>query len=107
MGVGLGECGQSGAWRPADERLDEAIEGVDAAARGGAQRLDEASVPTGSHHLASHVFGDPQYGARNMVQELPVDVAGEQQRVAFAGVVPALDRSCSCRACRLDHEETL
>ncbi len=71
------------------------------------QRLDEASVPTGSHHLASHLFGDPQYGARNMVQELPVGVAGEQQRVAFAGVVPALDRSCSCRACPLDHEETL
>lgn len=53
-------------------------------------RLDEAGVPAGPIYLASDIVDDPQYAARDMVQHLDVDVAGETRSVAFPGVVPLL-----------------
>jgi formyl-CoA transferase len=89
-------------------------------------RLDAASVPAGPIYIASDIVTDPQYLARDMVQQLPVDVGGELRRVSFPGIVPVLGerslpvshvgpdlgehthhvltsilaRDCSCRACR-------
>ena len=49
-----------------------------------------ASVPAGPIYRAADIVTDEQYRARAMVQELPVDIDGEQRQVAFPGVVPLL-----------------
>ncbi|GGF39375.1 CoA transferase [Marmoricola endophyticus] len=56
--------------------------------------LEEADVPAGPIYTAADIVTDPQYAARDMVQQLPVEVAGETRDVAFPGIVPLLgDRS--------------
>jgi formyl-CoA transferase len=54
--------------------------------------LDEAGVPAGPIYTAADIAEDKQYLARDMVQMLPVDVAGETRLVMFPGVVPLLGR---------------
>ncbi|MFI9626599.1 CaiB/BaiF CoA transferase family protein [Streptomyces sp. NPDC052042] len=87
--------------------------------------LATAGVPAGPIYTAKDIVDDEQFAVRNMVQTLPVDVAGEIRDVAFPGIVPVLDqqsipvsspgpdlgehthevlsellaRPCSCRAC--------
>ncbi|MFD5747416.1 CaiB/BaiF CoA transferase family protein [Streptomyces sp. NPDC127033] len=87
--------------------------------------LEAAGVPAGPIHTAKDIVVDEQFAARDMVQTLPVDVAGETRQVAFPGIVPVLDqrsvpvshpgpdlgehtheivsellaRPCNCRAC--------
>ena len=61
--------------------------------------LDAAGVPAGPIYTAADIAEDEQYLARDMVQRLPVDVAGETVEVAFPGVVPLLgERSVPVRA---------
>lgn len=63
--------------------------------------MDQAGVPAGSIYTAQDILDDKQYIARDMVQRLRVDVAGdgEQREVAFPGVVPLLgERSIAVRA---------
>ncbi|MGP3533206.1 CaiB/BaiF CoA transferase family protein [Microbacterium sp. RD1] len=81
-----------GRWQRRDE-LDEAI-GAWAASLTSATALavlDEAGVPAGPILRASDIVDDPQYRARDMVQDLPVD-DGETafDSVSFPGIVPVL-----------------
>lgn len=55
------------------------------------ERLNHAQVPAGPIHTAEDIVDDAQFRARGMVQDLPVEVAGETRLVAFPGVVPVLD----------------
>ena len=92
--------------------------------------LDDAGVPAGPIYTAADIVHDKQYLARDMVQQLPVDVAGETRMVAFPGVVPLLGersepvehvgpdlghdthrvlrdllgRDCTCAECRNDDQ---
>lgn len=52
--------------------------------------LAAAQVPAGPIHTAQDIIHDPQFRARDMIQELPVDIAGQTRIVAFPGVVPVL-----------------
>ena len=52
--------------------------------------LDAADVPSGPIYTAADIVADEQYLARDMVQQLPVDVGGETVEVAFPGIVPLL-----------------
>ncbi|GAA1896127.1 CaiB/BaiF CoA transferase family protein [Lapillicoccus jejuensis] len=52
--------------------------------------LDDAGVPAGPILTAADIADDEHYRVRGMVQEVPVDVAGEVRDVAFPGVVPLL-----------------
>ncbi|WP_078855864.1 CaiB/BaiF CoA-transferase family protein [Streptomyces sp. SCSIO 75703] len=87
--------------------------------------LAAAGVPAGPIHTAKDIVDDEQFAARDMVQALPVDIAGETRDVLFPGIVPVLDhqsvpvshpgpdlgehthevlsellaRPCGCRAC--------
>lgn len=84
-----------GRWA-ARERLDEAIEAwtTTLPREEVLARLDAADVPAGPIYEAADIVDDPQYAARDMVQRLPVEVAGEVRTVAFPGIVPLLgDRS--------------
>ncbi len=54
-------------------------------------RLHAAQVPAGPIHTAEDIVHDAQFRARGMVQDLPVDVAGETRLVSFPGVVPVLN----------------
>ncbi len=67
-----------GAWARTHDR-DEAL-----------RALEEAGVPAGPIYTAPDILDDPQYAARDMLQTLPVDVAGETREVVFPGVVPLL-----------------
>ncbi|MEV6120557.1 CaiB/BaiF CoA-transferase family protein [Streptomyces sp. NPDC052077] len=117
----------AGRWARRDE-LDRAI-----GAWTGRRPRDEvlaalaaADVPAGPIHTAKDIVDDEQFAARDMVQTLPVDVAGELRDVMFPGIVPVLGRRslpvarpgpdlgehthevlsgllarpCGCRACR-------
>ena len=88
-------------------RLDDAIEGVDAGARrccSGWTRRRCRPGPTTSPPTSSATRSTvPATWCRSCRSAWLVSSSGWPSR----GVVPALDRSCSCRACRLDHEETL
>lgn len=81
----------SGRWARRDE-LDEAIGAwagtLDRDTALGA--LDEAGVPAGPIYTAPDIIDDPQYAARDMLQTLSVDVAGESRDVVFPGIVPLL-----------------
>ncbi|MER5389325.1 CaiB/BaiF CoA-transferase family protein [Saccharopolyspora sp. NPDC002686] len=55
--------------------------------------LDAAGVPAGPIMTAADITTDPQFLARAMVQELPVDVDGSVRTVAFPGIVPLLDET--------------
>lgn len=81
----------SGRWARRDE-LDEAISAwAGTLARDDAlAALDEAGVPAGPIYTAPDIIGDAQYAARDMLQVLPVDVAGESRDVVFPGIVPLL-----------------
>lgn len=84
-----------GRWA-ARERLDEAIEAwtMTLPRDEVLARLDASDVPAGPIYEAADIVDDPQYAARDMIQRLPVEVAGEVRTVAFPGVVPLLgDRS--------------
>ncbi|MFD0841854.1 CaiB/BaiF CoA transferase family protein [Williamsia serinedens] len=84
-------AGNAGRWARRDE-LDAAIEAWTRTMPRTEvlQRLDDASVPAGPIYRAADIVTDEQYRARAMVQELPVDIDGEQRQVAFPGVVPLL-----------------
>lgn len=89
----------AGRWDRRDE-LDDVI-GAWTSARTRAQALEAleaADVPAGPIQTAADIITDPQFLARDMVQTLPVDVAGEVRQVAFPGVVPVLgDKSLPVR----------
>jgi formyl-CoA transferase len=117
----------TGRWQRRDE-LDDAIEAWTRSRSRDAVLavLDEAGVPAGPIYTAADIAEDKQYLARDMVQMLPVDVAGETRPVMFPGVVPLLGqrslpvahvgpdlgedthrvlhdllgRACTCDACR-------
>ncbi len=55
--------------------------------------LDRSGVPAGPVHDAESITRDPQYLAREMLQEHDVPVDGAPQPVRFPGVVPRID-SC-------------
>lgn len=81
----------AGRWRRRDE-LDDAIGAwtsqhtrTEALAM-----LDAADIPAGPIQTAADIMVDPQFLSRDMVQTMPVEVAGEVRRVAFPGVVPVL-----------------
>ncbi|MFC6152566.1 CaiB/BaiF CoA transferase family protein [Nocardioides yefusunii] len=81
----------AGRWNRRDE-LDEAI-GAWTGARTRAEALEvleAADVPAGPIQTAADIIVDPQFVAREMVQTLDVDVAGETKQVAFPGIVPVL-----------------
>ncbi|WP_110239261.1 CaiB/BaiF CoA transferase family protein [Nocardioides gilvus] len=80
-----------GRWERRDE-LDDAI-GEWTGGRTRAEALavlDEADVPAGPIMTGADIITDEQFLARDMVQHLPVDVAGETRHVAFPGIVPVL-----------------
>ncbi|MBZ5735604.1 CoA transferase [Nocardioides sp. TRM66260-LWL] len=84
-------AGNAGRWARRDE-LDAAIEAW-TSVRPRAEvlaALDDASVPAGPIYRAADIVEDPQYLARRMVQELPVEIDGRPRAVAFPGVVPLL-----------------
>src|SRR5690606_25995762 len=94
---GLGA--NQGRWERRDE-LDDAI-GAWTSRRTRAEALavlDEADVPAGPIMTGADIITDQQFLARDMVQTLPVDVAGETLQVAFPGIVPVLgERSLPVR----------
>ncbi|GAA4740862.1 CoA transferase [Gordonia alkaliphila] len=81
-----------GRWHRRDE-IDDAI-GAWTGARTRDEvlaALDAAGVPAGPIYTAADIVADPQYSARNMIQEFDVDTgAPEPVRVGFPGVVPVL-----------------
>lgn len=81
-----------GRWRRRDE-IDDAI-GEWTGARTRDQvlaELETAGVPAGPIYTAADIVADPQYVARNMIQEFDVDAGGAAPvRVGFPGVVPVL-----------------
>lgn len=81
-----------GRWRRRDE-IDDAI-GEWTGARTRDQvlaELETAGVPAGPIYTAADIVSDPQYVARNMIQEFDVDAGGAAPvRVGFPGVVPVL-----------------
>lgn len=81
----------SGRWARRDE-LDDAIGDWAATLDRDAalHALDEAGVPAGPIYTAPDIIDDPQYAARDMLQTLSVDVAGERRDVVFPGIVPLL-----------------
>ena len=84
----------AGRWDRRDE-LDEAI-GAWTSQRTRAEALavlEAADVPAGPIQTAADIITDPQFTARDMVQTLPVEVAGEIRQVAFPGVVPVLGQT--------------
>lgn len=86
-----GLVNNKGRWERRDE-LDDAI-GEWTGLRTRAEALavlDEAGVPAGPIMTGADILGDEQFLARDMVQHLPVDVAGETRQVAFPGIVPVL-----------------
>ena len=94
-----GLVNNAGRWQRRDE-LDDSI-GVWTSARTRERALavlDEAGVPAGPILTGADIITDEQFLARDMVQTLPVDVAGETRQVAFPGIVPVLgDRSVPVR----------
>ncbi|MEZ5211355.1 MULTISPECIES: CaiB/BaiF CoA transferase family protein [unclassified Gordonia (in: high G+C Gram-positive bacteria)] len=53
--------------------------------------MEAAGVPAGPIYTASDIVADPQYKARNMIQEFDVDAGGAgPTRVGFPGIVPVL-----------------
>ncbi|NPC96585.1 CaiB/BaiF CoA-transferase family protein [Nocardioides sp. zg-DK7169] len=81
----------AGRWARRDE-IDDAINAwTGARDRAEVLRvLDAAGVPAGPIYTAEDIVEDEQYLARDMVQHLPVDVAGSTVEVAFPGIVPLL-----------------
>ncbi|MCK0440418.1 CoA transferase [Gordonia alkaliphila] len=87
-----GLADNDGRWYRRDE-IDDAI-GAWTGARTRDEvlaALDAAGVPAGPIYTAADIVADPQYSARNMIQEFDVDTgAAEPVRVGFPGVVPVL-----------------
>lgn len=82
----------AGRWRRREE-LDAAIgEWTIHYSRDDALKLlDEAGVPSGPIYTAADICADPQYAARNMVQDFEVDTGEtEKQVVGFPGIVPVI-----------------
>ncbi|MBF8189231.1 CoA transferase [Nonomuraea sp. K274] len=77
----------SGRWARRDE-LDDVISAwTRARTRDEVLKvLDDAGVPAGPIYTAADIAHDPQYAARDMIQELPVD----GRPVGFPGIVPVL-----------------
>lgn len=89
-----GLVNNKGRW----ERRDELDEVIGAWTRGRTRAevlevLDAAGVPAGPIMTGADIIDDAQFLARDMVQTMPVDVAGETQQVAFPGVVPVLGQA--------------
>lgn len=77
-------------WKRRDE-LDSAIEEwtLGRPSKEVLKILDSEGVPAGPILTAADIVETEQYHARNMLQELPVDVgAGETREVLFPGIVP-------------------
>jgi len=87
-----GLADNDGRWNRRDE-VDDAI-GAWTAGRSREEVLavmEEAGVPAGPIYTAADIVDDPQYQARNMIQEFDVDAgAPGPTRVGFPGVVPVL-----------------
>lgn len=87
------ELSSSGArrWELRD-MLDEAVaDWARTQTRGAALHALEASgVPAGPIHTARDIVSDSQFAARNMLQDLDVEVDGTIRRVTFPGIVPLL-----------------
>ncbi|MFT4087758.1 MAG: CoA transferase [Gordonia sp. (in: high G+C Gram-positive bacteria)] len=81
-----------GRWEHRDE-IDDAI-GAWTGVRDRDEVLDvmeAAQVPAGPIYTAADIVDDPQYKARNMIQEFDVDAGGDgPSRVAFPGIVPVI-----------------
>lgn len=62
--------------------------------------MAQAEVPAGPIYTAADIVDDPQYRARDMIQEFDVDAGGDgPTRVGFPGIVPVLgDRSLPIRS---------
>lgn len=53
--------------------------------------MEAAGVPAGPIYTAADIVADPQYRARDMIQEFDVDAGGDgPTRVGFPGIVPVL-----------------
>ncbi|KZM71497.1 CaiB/BaiF CoA transferase family protein [Nocardia terpenica] len=51
--------------------------------------LEAATIPCGPIYTAADIVADPQYRARNMIQQFRVDVGeAEPKKVGFPGIVP-------------------
>ncbi|RDI68667.1 CaiB/BaiF CoA transferase family protein [Nocardia pseudobrasiliensis] len=91
----------AGRWQHRD-RLDAAIaEWTRRHSRDEALKiLEEAAIPCGPIYTAADIVDDPQYRARNMIQNFPVDVGdAEPKQVGFPGIVPVIgDRSLPIRS---------
>ncbi len=87
-----GLADNDGRWERRDE-IDEAI-GAWTARRSREEVLaamDAAAVPAGPIYTAADIAADPQYRARDMIQEFDVDAGGDgPSRVGFPGIVPVL-----------------
>ncbi|MFT3714987.1 MAG: CoA transferase [Gordonia sp. (in: high G+C Gram-positive bacteria)] len=87
-----GLADNDGRWDRRDE-LDRAIgEWTAARTRDDVlHAMEQAGVPAGPIYTAADIVADPQYAARNMIQEFDVDAGGEApSRVGFPGIVPVL-----------------
>ncbi|MCX6468017.1 MAG: CaiB/BaiF CoA-transferase family protein [Corynebacteriales bacterium] len=84
-------AGNAGRWARRDD-LDDAIASwTRTLPRAEVLRLlDDAGVPAGPIYRADDIIADEQYRARAMVQEMPVEIDGEERTVAFPGIVPLL-----------------
>ncbi|MFT3662659.1 MAG: CoA transferase [Gordonia sp. (in: high G+C Gram-positive bacteria)] len=87
-----GLADNDGRWARRDE-IDDAI-GAWTAQRTRDEVLaamEAAGVPAGPIYTAADIVADPQYRARDMIQEFDVDAGGDgPTRVGFPGVVPVL-----------------
>lgn len=53
--------------------------------------MESAGVPAGPIYTAADIVADPQYAARDMIQEFDVDAGGDDAvRVGFPGIVPVI-----------------
>ncbi|WP_045821750.1 CaiB/BaiF CoA transferase family protein [Williamsia herbipolensis] len=84
-------AGNAGRWARRDD-LDDAIASwTRTLPRAEVLRLlDDAGVPAGPIYRADDIIADEQYRARAMVQEMRVEIDGEERTVAFPGIVPLL-----------------
>ena len=82
----------AGRWRRRDD-LDEAISAWTTrhTAEEALAVLEEAGVPSGPIYTAEDIVDDPQYAARNMIQQFDVCTGEETLHdVGFPGIVPVL-----------------
>lgn len=84
-------AGNAGRWARRDD-LDDAIASwTRTLPRAEVLRLlDDAGGPAGPIYRADDIIADEQYRARAMVQEMRVEIDGEERTVAFPGIVPLL-----------------